>query len=60
MSVCAQANRRRRQAANNFRHMSPMTRPHYSKRSAETAAKRLAGVIAKQKLMAARKGASKK
>lgn len=50
------ARRRRKQAANGFKHMSPLKRPHYKKRSLEASARRLSKVIEKQKLIATRKG----
>lgn len=49
MSVCKQAARKRRQAANNYRHMAPQKRPHYLRRDAATASERLARLIEREK-----------
>lgn len=54
MCVCKTARRRRAQAAGNYRHLSPQTRPHYIRRSADVLTRRLAVKIARQKEMAAR------
>lgn len=54
--VARTARRRRKQAANAYRHMSKQTRPHYSKVSAEKSARRLSRVINKKKAMEQRKG----
>jgi len=55
MCTAQTAKRRRRQAANGFRHMAPLKRPHYSKVDAGKAARREAEKIAKIKLMQSRK-----
>lgn len=49
--------RRRKQWAKNHRHMAPLDRPRYKKTSAAKAARRLAELIAKQRLMQGRKKA---
>lgn len=49
MCVAQTAKRRRRQAMNNYRHMSPMQRPRYSKKSAEKSARLLAKRIETEK-----------
>lgn len=51
MSVARTARRRRKQAANHFRHMAPLKRPHYTKRDAETSAKRLQRLIETERRM---------
>lgn len=58
MSIAA-AKRRRRQAANGYRHLAKIGRPIYKKKSAAKMARRLRQAIEKQRLIAARKGASK-
>ena len=42
-----------------YKHMAPLQRPTYSKRSADVAARRLADTIARQRMIAARKGSKK-
>lgn len=59
MSIAA-AKRRRRQAKMGYRHLAKLGRPIYSKKSESKAAAQLRRVIEKQRIMAARKGASKK
>lgn len=59
MCVAATARRKRKQAANGYRHLSPMKRPRYKKRSVETSEKRLREVITKQKMISSRKGQKK-
>lgn len=55
MSIAA-AKRRRRQAAIGYRHLAKLGRPIYKKKSKDKAAKRLREVIAKQQMIANRKG----
>ena len=43
--------RRRKQAANNFMHMAPLDRPHYTKVSAAKSARKLAAKIEKERRM---------
>lgn len=51
----ARCNARRRQAANNFAHMSgDMRRPHYKRSDTATAAKRLQRVIERERERKAR------
>jgi hypothetical protein len=51
--MCGQkaAIRRRKQAAKNFMHMSPMDRPHYLKMSVAKSAAKLARKIANERKM---------
>jgi hypothetical protein len=49
MSVARTARRRRQQAANGYKHMAPLKRPHYKKRDAGAAARHLARVIANER-----------
>lgn len=49
MCVAATSKRRRRQAANGFKHLGKKVRPNYKKRDAETSAKRLARIIATER-----------
>lgn len=56
MSVARTARRRRKQAANNFRHLAKLGRPVYPGRiSSETSAKREANFRANQKKLLGRK-----
>lgn len=59
MSIAA-AKRRRRQAAMNNRHVAKLGRRVYKKKSAAKMARRLRQAIEKQRLIALRKGMSKK
>ena len=59
MCVAQTARRRRRQAANGYKHLSPLKRPHYSKISAAKSARREAAKISKIKQMQGRKKQSK-
>lgn len=52
MCTASTAKRKRRQAANGYKHLGPMKRPHYLKRDAETSAKRLQRLIATERRMA--------
>lgn len=58
MSIAA-AKRRRRQAAIGYTHLAKIGRPVYKKKSKAKADKRLRAVIAKQNLIAQRKGNKK-
>lgn len=49
--VASTAKRRRRQAANNYRHMSKQERPRYKKRDADTSARRLQRLIDTERRM---------
>lgn len=51
MCTASTAKRRRRQAANGYKHMSPLKRPHYSKIDAGKSARRLAERIATERRM---------
>ena len=53
------AKRRRSQAANGYRHMAPLRRPHYMKVSNEKSARRLAQRIAVERRMQNNKGKKK-
>lgn len=46
MSAAQQAKARRRQAANNYAHLSPKQRPNYKRRDAATSARHLAKLVA--------------
>lgn len=59
MCVTATAKRRRRQAKNNFNHISGREKPIYKKRSAESSAARMASMIERQRRIAANKGKKK-
>lgn len=59
MSI-ATAKRRRKQAANGYKHISKLGRPVYKKRSKETSARRLARLIAGERARQQRKNQSKK
>lgn len=60
MCVARTARRRRVQAKNGYNHLAKLGRPIYSKPSASKQTKRLQKQLEKQRLMAARKGASGK
>lgn len=60
MCACATAKRRRSQARNGNRHLAKLGRPVYKKTDTVSAARRLRAAIEKQKLIALRKGMSKK
>lgn len=60
MSAISTAKRRRRQAANNYRHIAKLGRPIYKKRSADKLQARLMRLIEKQRTIALNKGKSKK
>lgn len=49
MSIAQAAKRRRRQAANEYRHLSEQRRPKYHRTDKETAEKRLARAIATER-----------
>lgn len=55
MCIARTARRRRKQAANGYRHMSPLKRPHYKKVDAAKSAKRLRDRIEKEKRMKMKK-----
>ena len=59
MCVCATAKRRRKQAANGFKHLDKKSRPIYKKRSKEASAARLARLIAEERARTVRKGMKK-
>jgi hypothetical protein len=59
MCTASTAKRRRRQAANAYRHLSVKRRPKYNKRSAEKSARIEARKVANIKAMAQRKGLKK-
>jgi len=59
MCTAATAKRRRKQANNNYRHLSPQDRPHYVKRDVGVSASRLQRLIEKQRAIAANKGRRK-
>jgi hypothetical protein len=60
MCIAATARRRRRQAMNNYRHLSKMKRPRFKKRAAEVSDRRQRMLMEKQKAMQMRKGSSKR
>lgn len=49
--MCGQkaAMRRRKQAANNYAHMAPLDRPHYTKISVAKSARKMAAKIEKER-----------
>lgn len=55
MCTAQTAKRKRRQAANGYRHMAPLRRPKYKKVSAEKADNNLMRLIAREKERANRK-----
>lgn len=55
MCTAATARRRRKQAANNYRHLSKQRRPHYNKVSADKSARREARKIETEKRMRQKK-----
>jgi hypothetical protein len=55
MCTAATARRRRRQAANDYRHLPAKRRPYFSKRSAEKSARIEARKIATEKRMKQKK-----
>lgn len=59
--MCGQkaAIRRRKQAAKNFAHMSPMERPHYTKISVAKSVRRMAKRIATERRIQQGKGKKK-
>lgn len=59
MCTASTAKRRRRQAANGYKHLSKQRRPHFNKRSAEKSARIEARKIANIKAIAQRKGLKK-
>lgn len=60
MSVISTAKRRRRQAANGYRHLAKLGRPVYAKKSASKQAARLARLVQRERERAMRKGMKKK
>lgn len=60
MSTCATANRRRRQAVNGYRHLGPLVRPVYKKKSLQKSQRRLAQVIEMERRMQQNKGKASK
>lgn len=60
MTVTATAKRRRKQARNDYRHMAPMDRPHYPRHAEEVLNRRAQLAAERRKMIATRKGASKK
>ena len=55
MCIARTARRRRKQAANGYKHMAPLRRPHYLKMDAGKAQRREHRKVEKIKLMQSRK-----
>ncbi len=59
MCVAQTCKRRRRQAANGYKHIDPKRRPLYKHRDVTAQIKRLARLVEKEKMMQQRKGKKK-
>lgn len=59
MCIASTAKRRRRQAANGYKHLSPLRRPIYHKPDIAKQSRRLRDRIEREKRMAANRGKKK-